>query len=370
MPRPQIIVNVTAALARRGAPTATGTAFFAFAGATGPTSPVRCLTSADATAAGVPSGVASWVGYCLSEGAPEVVVVRAAAVDVNAVTEAEWTTALGLFTDEFGAGQVMIPGVATAGAYAALLAHSDATGRTVLLDAESDATAATAAAAASGLAAGAGAERAGLIAPWVQMPGPAGVAVEVPGSVIAAALAARGDAVVGHANHAPAGDQGRGAGIVNRGINVTATYTAAELDTLHDAGVSVIRQMYGKPTLYGWRSVSSDDRFRQLNAGRFSMQLGTGIFAAAEQFLFRNIDGRGHLFAELEGALRGYLMPLYAADALYGATADDAFDVAVADVNTPDTIAAGELRSSVEVALTPHTEKVVIDVVTSIAEGA
>ena len=31
MPRPQIIVNVSAALARRGAPTATGAAFFAFA---------------------------------------------------------------------------------------------------------------------------------------------------------------------------------------------------------------------------------------------------------------------------------------------------------------------------------------------------
>lgn len=370
MPRPQIVVNVTAALARRGAPTATGTAFFVFAGATGPLVPTRCLTEAAALTAGVPSGVAAWVGYCLSEGAPEVIVVRAAAVAPLAVTEAEWTIALTLFTDEFGAGQVVIPGVDTAAAYAALLAHSAASGRTVLLDGATDTTSATAVAAASGLAAGAGADRAGFIAPWVTLPGAAGVAVEVPGSVIAAALAARGDAVVGHANHAPAGDQGRGAGIVNRGINVTQTFTATELDDLHDAGVSVIRQVYGKPTLYGWRSVSSDARFAQLNAGRFSMELGTGLFGAAGQFLFRQIDGRGHLFAELEGALRGYLAPLWSKDALYGATADDAFGVSVADVNTPTTIAAGELHSSVEVALTPHTEKVVIDVVTSIAEGA
>lgn len=370
MPRPQIIVNVTAALPRRGAPTATGTAFFAFAGATGPVEPVACRSAADATAAQATADIVSWVGDALAQGAPEVVIVRAQAVDPAAVTEAEWTAALDLFTDGFGPGQVLIPGVDDPAAHAALLAHADSSGRTVLLDAAADATADELTTAAAGLAASLGALRAGLIAPWVTVPGPAGVSRDVPGSVMAAGLAARGDAAVGHANNAPAGDQGRGAGSIVDARDVTAVFASAELDDLNDAGVSVIRMVLGQPTLYGWRSLSDDERFTQLNAGRISMQLATGINAAAQQFLFRQIDGQGRLFAELDGALRGYLLPLWNADALFGADPADAFDVEVAAVNTPDTIAAGELHAAVAVALTPHTERVVIDVVTSIAQGA
>jgi len=369
MPRPQIVVNVAAALARRGAPTATGTAFLLYAAATGAITPTRCRTSADATTSGAPATIAAWVGYCLAAGAPEVILLRAEAANVAAVTQPEWQAGLVKFSDEYGAGQVLIPGVNTAAAYAALLAHSAATGRCVLLDGASNVTASAASTAALGLAASQGAARAGFIAPWVTMPGPAGTTIDTPGSVLAAGRAAAGDAAAGHANNAPAGDQGRGAGEI-AGNTPTMLYTNAELDTLHDAGVSVIRPIRGVPTLYGWRSVSSDSRFRQLNVGRFMMQLGTGIFAAADRYLFRQIDAQGLLFAELEGALRGYLAPLYSAGALFGDTADDAFDVDVQAVNTPTTIAAGELHAAVAVKLTPHTEKVVIDVVTSAVDAA
>lgn len=373
MARPQIVVNVTAALPRRGAPTATGTAFFAFLGGTGPTAPVRCLSAQDATDAGAPADIVNWVGDALAEGAPEVVIVQATTADVTAPiepTQAEWEAALDKFTDGFGPGQVAIPGQSIASAHAALLSHANKTGRAVLLDGAADATATALTTAASGLAASAGATRAGFIAPWVTVPAAANTTRDVPGSVIAAGLAARGDATAGHANNAPIFDQGRGAGRVNRGVGVSKAFTNAELDSLHDAGVSVIRDVLGTPTLAGWVSVSSDTRFHQLNAGRMSMQLGTGINAAALQFLGRQIDGQGRLFAELEGALRGYLLPLWNADALFGATADEAFDVEVAAVNTPETIAAGELHAAVEVALTPHTERVVIDVITSIAQAA
>lgn len=369
MPRPQINVNVTAAIARRGAPTATGTAFMLFAAATGPTTPTRCLSEQDALDAGVPTGVAAWVGDCLSEGAPEVVVLKAAAVDNAAVTEAEWTTALGKLTDTYGPGQVLIPGVATAGAYAALLDHSSATGRTVLLDTASAAVAATVVTAATGLAAGEGAERAGFITPWVTVPAAGGTTRDVPGSVIAAALAARGDARVGHTNHAPAGDQGVGAGVVNKGVNITTVFTTDELDDLADAGVSVIEQKYDRPTLYGWWSISSDTRFHQLNIGRLCMQLGSGIFGTVEKFLFRQIDGRGHLYAEVEGSLRGYLQRLWSADALFGETPDDAFDVSVINENTPEMANAGELKAAVEVTPTKFTQAITIDVVVNQIEG-
>lgn len=374
MARPQVVVNVSAALPRRGGPTATGTAVLAFAGSSGPTTPVRCFKAADAGVYGATAPATSFaasVGDALALGAPEVIAVRVAGTAAD-VTEADWTAALAQVTEDYGASaQVAIPGVSTEAAHDALLAHAAAfPSRTVFLDADPDATAAELEVIASGYADEPAATRAGLVAPWVTFPAAAGATRDEPGSVVAVGLAARGDSIVGHTNHAPAGDQGRGAGVVTGALKPTATFTATELDTLHEAGVSVIRQVLGRPTLYGWRSLSSDERFRQLNAGRFAGQITAGVRSVAEQFLFRQIDARGLLFAELEGGLRGYLQPLWNATALYGDTAADAFDVQVAPVNTPDTIRAGELHAAVEVALTPHTERVVIDVVTHIAQEA
>lgn len=368
MSRPQIIVNVAAALSRRGAPTDTGPAFMAFIGATGPAAPVQCLSRADAITAAAPTAIADYVADALDIGAPSVWIVKAAGADADAALEAAWTAALSLFTGELGPGQVLIPGVATAAAHSALLAHAAATKRCALLDGASNAAGGATATAATALVAASGSTSTGWVGPWVTVPAGGGTTRTVPGSVIAAGLAARGDAFHGHANNAPAGDQGRGAGVIERGTAVTMTYTAAELDSLHEAGVSVIRMVNGSPTLMGWRSLADPaGSFRQLNVGRMVMQLGVGINASVGKFLFQQIDGRGHRFAELEGALRGYLQPLWLADALYGDEADDAFDVDVSGVNTPTTVAAGELHAAVAVNLTPHTEKVVIDVVTTVA---
>lgn len=369
MSRPQITVEVTAALPRRGTDSATGTAFVVFAGATGPTTPTVCLSQAAATTAGVPDAVAAWVGDALTQGAPRVVALRATAVDAEAVTQAEWTTALNKLTADHGVGQVLIPGVATPAAYAAMLDHADRFGRTVLLDAASAAASAGLVTAATGLAAAAGAERAALLAGWVEVPA-GGTTRQIPGSVAVAGLAARGDSTVGHTNHAPAGTQSRSAGVVAGGTGVTVTYTDTELDSLHDAGVSAIRMVDGTPTLFGWVSLSDDDRFRQLNVGRTAMMLGDQIGRLARDFLFRPIDAQGHLYAELDGALRGYLQPLWGAGALYGATAEDAYDVEVGALNTPATAAAGQLHAAIEVALTPHTERITISIVTRTPEGA
>jgi hypothetical protein len=133
MPRPQVIVNVTAALPRRGAPSTTGTAFFATSTGTGPTAPARLTSLAAAEAAFGVGPFSTWIGDTLAEGTPEVVAVRATGALAD-LTEAEWAAGLGTFTALFGPGQVAIPGVATAAAHAALVGHAGATGRTALLD--------------------------------------------------------------------------------------------------------------------------------------------------------------------------------------------------------------------------------------------
>lgn len=369
MPRPQIQVNVSAALPRRGSDTATGTAMLVYAGATGLFAATRCRSGADATDTGAPAAVVQQVTDALAFGAPEVVLVRAAAVDAAAVTQPEWKVALDKLTDEFGAGQVLIPGVTTAAAYAALLAHAALhTQRCVLLDVAGATTAATLVTTATGLAAADGSERATIVT-GATVAASAGSTRDVAGSVIAAGRAAAGDAFHGHANNAPIFDQGRGAGFVPGAVGVPKLFTATELDSLYDAGVSVIAPVAGVVQLTGWVSLSDVVTDRQLNWGRMTMELSSGLSAGAQQFLGRQIDGRGILFAELEGLLRGYLTRLWQLNALYGESADRAFDVRVADVNTQETAAAGQLVSSVEVSLSAHTETVLINVVTNISEG-
>lgn len=371
MSRPQIIVNVSGVLPRRGTPTETGTAFLVYAGAAGPSVPTVCQSAGDATAAAVPDATAAWVGDALEQGAPKVIVLRAAAVDPAAVTAPEWATALAKLTKDYGPGQVLIPGVATAAAYSSLLAHAAAfTNRVVLLDSASNAVAATLATTAAGLTASNGAERAGLISPWATVPAAGGTTRNIPGSVIAAGLAARGDSAAGHPNQAPIYDQGRDAGVVRRGTAVTVAYTDAEADTLYDAGVNSIRLVKGIPTLTGWKSLGDDANFRQLNIGRLAMALVSGLDGVMLRFLGRQIDGRGHLFAEIEGAIRGYLLSLYTLDALFGETADDAFDVDCSEANNPAAdVALGKVHAGAVISASPHTEQITIDVVTSIAEG-
>lgn len=372
MTRPQVTVNVAAALQRRGAPTDTGVAFVVFAGATGPSTPTECKSKADALAASVPETIATWIGDALNQGAPKVWALRAAAVDAAAVTEAEWTTALEKLTADYGPGQVLIPGVNSAAAYAALLDHAATFNRTVLLDAAEDATATAIATAAGGLAAAEGADKAALLAGWSILPGPAGVPRSVPASVITAGLVGRNDANVGHANNAPAGDQGRGAGFVNGALGLALTFTDTELDTLADAGVTVFRSIRGQAQLYDWVSLSTDARYRQLNWGRMAMQLQYGLAALMEKFLFRQLTPL--LFAEVEGTLTGYLIPLSVGEsAALVAPADDPtkapFFVQVAEVNNTETMLAGQLKSAVGVSFSPFTREVVIDVTTAVVEG-
>lgn len=347
MSYPKVTVTLAPALPRRGSPSPTGRTFLVTVDDTTAYGPVVVKSSIEAEAAGASAATATLVGDALAHGSPEVVLVQAA----------DYPTALGLLTPDYGTGQVIAPGATTA--HAALLAHANASKRTVILDLDTSDTASATAASVTALAAADGAEHAIAVGPAVTLPGVGGVPREVPASVLAAGLIGNRDAIRGHANHAPAGVRW---GVVPTGLAVTATYTDTELDTLAAAGANVFRMVNGKPTLMSFYSVSDDDRWRQANWGRLATQIYYVFHDIGAPYLFEQIDGKGHLFADLEAALRGYLAGLWTVDALRGETADDAFDVQVRSVNTPATIAAGELHADIAVWMTGHVEQVHLNV--------
>jgi hypothetical protein len=76
------------------------------------------------------------------------------------------------------------------------------------------------------------------------------------------------------------------------------------------------------------------------------------------------MDGRGKKIAQFGSELSGMLAGFYDVGALYGDTVDAAFQVDVgSSVNTPTTIANGELHAVLKVKMSPFAELVVIEIV-------
>lgn len=283
--------------------------------------------------------------------------------DRAAITDAVRVAALADFGRQLGPGQVSIPGATTADAHAGLLAHAADRNRVAILDADDDPSATALQADAATDRGNVNATHGGLFAPWVTIPGlTPGQVRTVPPSAAVAGRIAQVDAA-GNPNVAAAGEQGRLVSV----SAPTQEWADDEREALNEAGVNVIRTVYGEPRVYGFRTLASKDDeplHWQLANVRLDMAITAKAEAIAERYVFRPIDGKGLTFAAFGGELASLLGGYYAVGALYGATADDAFRVDVGPaVNTPETIADGELRALLAIRRSPFAELVEVDVV-------
>jgi hypothetical protein len=279
---------------------------------------------------------------------------------------AQFKTALDLFTADLGPGQVSVPGISDSVTQGNLLAHAEANNRVALLDCDQGApTAAALTAIATALHSVDGCRYGALLAPWAVVPGIAGgTSREVPYSAIEAGIIAKNDGK-GLDPNVPA------AGIVNGlatfAIDLDAGYTDLEYEQLNDAGVDLARLIYGGVATYGYRTVvdsAVDSLWEDFGNSRLNMAIVAQANAIAERYVFAQLDGRGRKIAQFGSELSAMLAGFYDADALYGATAAEAFQVDVgSSVNTPATIANGELHAILSVRMSPFAELVVIEIV-------
>jgi phage tail sheath protein FI len=282
--------------------------------------------------------------------------------DGSAITDTNYVTAIGLFPDTLGPGQIAAPGRTSSTVQLALLAHAAANNRYALIDLTDSSSPSTLASATAALA-GANARYGMAFAPWIQVQGIAtGTTRLVPPSAVAAGLLARTDGLLGPGTPA-AGEQGQSATAIGLSQNFTV---ASDRDTLNTAGVNIFRSMFGGIRLYGFRSLanpSSQQPYLQASQDRYLMGLRARLAAAAEAFAFQKIDGAGHIFTKLQGALNSVLLDDYNADELYGDTPQDAFAVDVSNkVNTSDTVARGEIHAVCAVRVSPYAEHVIIEI--------
>lgn len=140
-------------------------------------------------------------------------------------------------------------------------------------------------------------------------------------------------------------------------------FTDADRELLLRVGVNLPKFEGGLRQNYGYRSLSTDPNWVQFNYARLRMAITADLDDAARHFTFKSLDGKGHTLLKFKDALTGVLARYYTQDSLYGEIASEAFVVDVGpSVNTPETMAAGELHALVGVRFSPHAEVVYINV--------
>jgi len=295
--------------------------------------------------------------------APAAAVTLAGGVDDNTVDADSVKAALDRFTYELGPGQVAAPGLTTTMVADALFDHVDATRRVTLLDAPDSPDPLVVGAAATALEGTPQARYAAMFAPWAIYPGPAvATTVVVPYSAVQAGLIARLDAATQNPNLAAAGVNG----ITRGAVGLTQVWSDEQRQTLNEQGVTVAVTKYGTIRTYGARSAAGPAELNWMWFGgaREVMAVAHESDAIGENYVLRQIDGQGVLFTQLNAALKGMLLEHYGRGALYGATPEEAFNVNTgSSVNTPETIAAGEVHAVIRLKTSPTAEWVHIVII-------
>lgn len=281
--------------------------------------------------------------------------------DRAAVTAADHVAALARFSTELGAGAVAIPGQPHTAVATDLVAHARTRRRIALLATPEGQTVQEASAAARALRVTTGAEHAGLFYPWVQIPDGGGGVRTISPEGFTAGVRARTIAQRGPWQ-APAGEFGTGRHVTG----VERELTPDEVDSLTDDHTNCIRLMNAVVRLYGWRSLSADTvNYRFLTARDVMNNVAAQAEARLEQFVFRTIDGRGQIFVEVDNELTDIVEPVRAGGGLYervgsdGAVLDPGYLIDTGPtINTPATIAAGEIRAQLSLRTSPVGELV------------
>jgi phage tail sheath protein FI len=263
--------------------------------------------------------------------------------DNGAATDADWAAALETFTYVMGPGQVMAPGRVTTAAHTQLLEHAAAHNRTALLDPPFEATKLQLTNLAAALDDLVDAPRGGGWRRWLRLPDAvAGVTRYVPPSAAVAGRIARSDAETNPGEQVIA-ENGRFQHVI---AAAGPEFTDDDRTDVHAAGWNEVLDDPLGLRIYGFRSVTSDDRWQDLSHNRIFMELEARVKAQDEFVVGKKINAK--TIGDYNSAGRAECFRLYDRGSLYGDSAAEAFRV-VTDppVNTPATAAAREINREI-----------------------
>lgn len=283
--------------------------------------------------------------------------------DRASVVAQTYVDALADFEPGLGDGAVAIPGQNGSTIWNGIIAHCEANRRVALLAAPQNEAKAT-------LLTNAGtldSEYAGMFAPWIKVSdGGAGTRAISPEGFVAACRARAHEAVGPWA--VPAGAAGKGETIVD----LVQTFTSADANDLDQGKVSVIRKVGAGFRLYGWRSLSNDvDNFSYLKDRDLLNRIVVDAEERLEEYVFAPIDVKGQLLSQINAELVGIVGPIAAAGGLFARIADDGYTIidpgfkveTGSEVNTPESLAANEVRARLSLRIAPTSGLVSLTIV-------
>ncbi len=294
--------------------------------------------------------------------------------DDGAIGESDFTNALALFTEEFGAGAVSIPGIADGSSDAtlwdAIKAHCVTNKRIGILSLHSDASVLAAIAASEGYGASDNTnhEYVAMYYPWVKIPSGSGVNLTIPPDAYVAANRSKA--------HNRIGSWQPFAGVSTESSFVNGIATAigrTDSQNLDNARMNAIRVINGTVRIYGARSHSTN-----LAQWRFITHRDTVNYVverceiALEPLVFSTINGRRTVYSDIGSALKGVMEPIRIAGGLFegfdqnGKQVDYGYTIKVDDsLNPISQLETGLIKAQVGIRVTSIGDKIEVTLIKS-----
>lgn len=197
--------------------------------------------------------------------------------------------------------------------------------------------------------------------PWVQVADPASSAPGAmrtipPGGAVCGQYAAT-DTTRGIFK-TPAGINTR----ISGAVGVERKLSNTELDTLNPLGVNAIRQIPGAGVvIMGGRTLKTTGTDKYVAARRSLIYIRSSLLTSTRFALFEPNDSK--LWLTIQAIINRFLLNFWQDGGLRGSSAEEAFFVKCdSELNTPQTIANGEVRIQVGVALQYPAEYVVFNI--------
>lgn len=279
------------------------------------------------------------------------------------------TTALAAFGPNLGPGQVIAPNwtnTTLAGIWSLLGTHAYGNNRVAILDMDDNQSASTLITDMSTFGATSVAGWCGFWAGNRSIPGVVtGTTRSVPPSPVIAALCARADAT-GNPNRMAAGVNFPLIYATTPTSQVSGspydTYSNADLQTLagNAAGAINTFEFRNQALNYGFRSAvpsTTDGIYYQFQHARLRMAIVAQSQLLGQPYVFDQIDPAGSTQAKFQNDLQGMLARFQQVGAVWAYSVDTG-----SDVNTPATIAAGQLNANIAVSMSPAAETVQINI--------
>ncbi len=272
----------------------------------------------------------------------------------NTFANQDWFDAIDRVTADLGPGQISVPGIGISAVHVHVADTLIPNNRTAILDCVAGCSYAAFIAAIQALQVSEGARRCEIYAQRAELRPKSGFNGRryAPISAVERALTSQYDAT-GRLGDPVANIYGRS----RAAIGLDREWTETEREAINAAGGSVYRVIRGTVTSYSDRSAAKAQRpdvDYEFSDARTIMWLRANILAVLEDYVLRKVTPS--LLAECNGAIVSILGRAYREEALFGATAQDAYSSTVSF--DPDT---KTLAAYAEVANSPTGEVVVLD---------